>query len=112
MINSSLFSSNKDDYRYLDQFTDIKSSHWFAPAVQWAYDNKITSGKTATTFAPNENITREQLAAMLCRYAEYKGMEIANTKDISAFPVFYNKDMFEAAGITPPTAEEPWDGND
>ena len=77
---------NKDDYKYNNQFTDVKASHWFAPAVEWAYENKITSGKTATTFAPNENITREQLAAMLCRYAEYKGMEIANTKDISTFP--------------------------
>ena len=77
---------NMDDYKYNGQFTDVKSSHWFAPAVQWAYDNEITSGKTADTFAPNENITREQLAAMLYRYASYKGMEITNSKDISAFP--------------------------
>ena len=77
---------NKDDYKYNGQFTDVKSSHWFAPAVQWAYDNEITSGKTATTFAPNENITREQLAAMLYRYASYKGMEMANSKEISSFP--------------------------
>ncbi len=77
---------NKDDYKYSNTFTDVKASHWFAPAVEWAYENKITSGKTADLFAPNENITREQLAAMLCRYAEYKGMTIENTKDISSFP--------------------------
>lgn len=40
------------------------------------------------------------------------GAIYAMPKDISAFPVFYNKDMFEAAGITPPTAEDPWDWND
>ena len=73
-------------YKGTTPFTDVKSSHWFATAVEWAYETKVTSGKTDTTFAPNENITREQLAAMLYRYAEYKGMEIANEKDISAFP--------------------------
>ena len=77
---------NKDDYKYNGQFTDVKSSHWFAPAVQWAYDNEITSGKTETTFAPNENITREQLAAMLYRYASYKGMTMDNSKSITDFP--------------------------
>lgn len=77
---------NKDDYKYSNTFKDVKSSHWFAPAVEWAYRNNITSGKTLDNFAPNDNITREQLAAMLCRYAEYKGMEITNTKDISSFP--------------------------
>ncbi len=77
---------NKDDYKYRNNFTDVKSSHWFAPAVEWAYANNITSGKTATTFAPNENITREQLAAMLHRYAAYKGMEDKNSADIASFP--------------------------
>ena len=77
---------NKEDYKYNNQFTDVKSNHWFAPAVEWAYETKVTSGKTDTTFAPNENITREQLAAMLCRYAEYKGMTIENKADITEFP--------------------------
>ncbi len=77
---------NKDDYKYNDQFTDVKSNHWFAPAVQWAYQNNITSGKTADSFAPNDNITREQLAAMLHRYAAYKGMEDKNSADIATFP--------------------------
>lgn len=40
------------------------------------------------------------------------GSIYAMPKDVSAFPVFYNKDLFEAAGITAPTAEDPWDWND
>ena len=40
------------------------------------------------------------------------GAIYAMPKDISAFPVFYNKDLFEAAGITPPTQDDPWDWND
>ncbi len=75
-----------EGYKGNTPFTDVKSNHWFATAVEWAYNTGVTSGKTDTTFAPNENITREQLAAMLCRYAEYKGMTIENTKDIKDFP--------------------------
>ena len=75
-----------EEYKGTTPFTDVKSNHWFASAVEWAYETKVTSGKTDTTFAPNENITREQLAAMLCRYAEYKGMTIENKVDISSFP--------------------------
>lgn len=40
------------------------------------------------------------------------GSIYAMPKDVSAFPVFYNKDLFAAAGITAPTAEDPWDWND
>ncbi|MBR4882020.1 MAG: DUF4838 domain-containing protein, partial [Clostridia bacterium] len=75
-----------DEFRGTTPFTDVKSNHWFASAVEWAYTNGITSGKTETTFAPNENITREQLAAMLHRYAVHKGMEDKNGADVSAFP--------------------------
>ncbi|MBR6515101.1 MAG: DUF4838 domain-containing protein [Clostridia bacterium] len=75
-----------EDFKGTTPFTDVKANHWFASAVEWAYNNKITSGKTDTTFAPNENITREQLAAMLHRYAVYKGVEDSNTADIASFP--------------------------
>ncbi|MBR6515100.1 MAG: DUF4838 domain-containing protein [Clostridia bacterium] len=75
-----------EEFKGTTPFTDVKANHWFASAVEWAYNNKITSGKTDTTFAPNENITREQLAAMLHRYAAYKGMEDSNASDIASFP--------------------------
>ena len=93
---------DKADYTEGTPFTDVKASHWFAPAVEWAYKNNITSGKTADKFAPNEYITREQLASMLYRYAAYKGIEITNTKDFSSFPdaskvASYAKDSFEWA---------------
>ncbi len=75
-----------EEYKGITPFTDVKSNHWFATAVEWAYETGVTSGKTDTTFAPNENITREQLAAMLHRYADYKGMQVSNSEDISVFP--------------------------
>lgn len=41
-----------------------------------------------------------------------KGDVYALPKDVSAFPIFYNVDLFKAAGVTPPTAQDPWDWND
>ncbi len=49
-------------------FTDISSSHWAYNAVVWAYNKGVTDGVSATEFAPDANITREQLVTMLFRY--------------------------------------------
>ena len=53
-------------------FTDVVSGSWYEKAVMWASANGIVSGVSDTSFAPDANITREQLAAMLYRYAQYK----------------------------------------
>ncbi len=50
-------------------FSDIPSGVWFADAVQWAVANHVASGENATTFAPQKDITREDLAVILYRYA-------------------------------------------
>ena len=57
-------------------FTDIKATDYFYNAVLWAAENKIVSGVSETGFAPNDSITREQLAAILYRYAAYKGYDV------------------------------------
>lgn len=54
-------------------FTDIDTNDYCFDAVAWAKGNAILYGVTDTTFAPNQNVTREQLAAVLYRYAKYKG---------------------------------------
>ena len=54
-------------------FTDIDTNDYCFDAVAWAKGNVILYGVTDTTFAPNQNVTREQLAAVLYRYAKYKG---------------------------------------
>lgn len=46
-------------------FTDVAQGDWFYNAVCWAYENKIVSGTSATTYEPNAPVTREQLAKML-----------------------------------------------
>lgn len=54
-------------------FVDVKRDSWYANAVNWAYANGVVDGMTATTFAPNQNITREQMVTMLQRYASRVG---------------------------------------
>ena len=63
-------------------FSDVASSDWYAAAVQWAYASGIATGSDGT-FNPNANITREQMAAMLYRYAEYAGT-VSNAEGMSA----------------------------
>lgn len=54
-------------------FTDVNDSDWFAAAVKWAADNKIVDGMGDGTFAPNADITREQMVTILYRYAQFRG---------------------------------------
>ena len=53
-------------------FSDVKLNSYYEDAVTWAADNGIVNGTGATTFSPNANVTREQMAAILYRYAQYK----------------------------------------
>ncbi len=62
-------------------FTDVPDSQWYADAVQWAYEESVTEGTSATTFSPNANVTREQIAVFL--YAYYGRPEV--TGDLSGF---------------------------
>lgn len=50
-------------------FTDVPAGAWYAPAVQWAFENGITDGVDATHYAPNEPCTRAQMAVFLQRLA-------------------------------------------
>lgn len=58
-------------------FSDLEDQSYYEAAVCWATENQIVTGADKTTFSPNEPITREQMAAILYRYAAYKGMDTA-----------------------------------
>ena len=55
-------------------FTDVPENIWYAQAVAWAESCGVAEGVGGGRFAPDEPVTREQLAAMLCRYAAYRGL--------------------------------------
>ena len=58
-------------------FTDVDSEAYYANAVAWAKQNGIVNGVTENEFAPDNNITREQIAAIMHRYAQYKGYNVS-----------------------------------
>ena len=64
------------------RFTDVSDKSVFAPYIEWAANNGIVFGVNSTSFKPNDNITREQMAAIICRYAEYAGIKLSD--DIAA----------------------------
>lgn len=66
-------------------FMDVASGQYYANAVAWAAANGIVNGYDADTFGPDDAITREQLAAILYRYASYKGYDVTATADMSAY---------------------------
>lgn len=66
-------------------FVDVPAGQWYTDAVNWAAANQIVKGTSATTFAPNDSITREQMAAILYRYAQYKGYDVTKNADLSGY---------------------------
>ena len=58
-------------------FTDVPAEQWYTDAVIWAANNEIVNGMTATTFEPDTNITREQIAVILYRYAKASGADVS-----------------------------------
>ena len=65
-------------------FTDAGGS-WYSSAVDWAAANGIVKGYSDKVFAPNDTITREQMAAVLYRYASFKGVDVSAAKDLGGF---------------------------
>ena len=66
-------------------FTDVEAGTWYTDAVAWAAQNGIVNGVSDTEFAPGDDITREQLAVILYRYAAYQGYDVSQRADLSGF---------------------------
>ena len=66
-------------------FDDVKSEAYYATAVSWASQNGVVEGYGNRLFGPDDPITREQMAAMLFRYSGFKGYDVSQQGDISAF---------------------------
>ncbi|MBQ2603016.1 MAG: S-layer homology domain-containing protein, partial [Oscillospiraceae bacterium] len=68
-------------------FNDVPEGKWYTEAIRWASAKHIAGGYSSETFGPNDNVTREQLCAMLYRYAKTRDENItaAEDADLSAF---------------------------
>ena len=67
------------------KFKDVDADAWYAKAVTWAEENGIAKGITAERFAPNAEVTREQMVTFLHRYALKNNINSANDADLSKF---------------------------
>ena len=69
--------SGVDVSLYTDKaFSDVETGSYYAPYVQWAAENGIVLGRSATVFDPNAFITREEMAAIMYRYCDFLGMDM------------------------------------
>lgn len=69
------------------KFTDVPAGQWYSDAVAWAAANKIVNGYDETTFGPMNAVTREQMAAILFRYEQVKGLEnVTLEENLNRFP--------------------------
>ena len=66
-------------------FTDVPANMYYAPAIAWASANGVVYGISETAFSPEGKITREQMAAMMRRYASFKKLDVTATTDLSGY---------------------------
>ena len=67
-------------------FTDVEAGTWYTNAVVWVAQNGIVNGVGDDTFAPGNDLTREQLVTILYRYAEAKGYDVSASADLAGYP--------------------------
>ena len=85
MLVTILWRLAGEPYGRVSPFEDVLPGSWYAQAVSWAYDKGIVTGVTATSFQPSAPVTREQLCAILCRYAALTGKNTAASASLDAF---------------------------
>ena len=66
-------------------FSDVAKGSWYEPGVNWAATHGIVSGYPDGRFGPQDRISREQMAAVCYRYAQYKSYDVSHKADISVF---------------------------
>ncbi len=77
MLVTVLYRMEKEPQAQASPFSDIAGGSYYEKAVAWANANGIVKGVSDAEFAPDESITREQMAAMIYRYAAYKKMDLS-----------------------------------
>jgi hypothetical protein len=68
-------------------FADVKDGEWYSEAIRWAASNNIVGGKSATSFDPKGYVTREQMVAILYKYAVMQGknVDFDESQNLSAY---------------------------
>ena len=98
-------------YGVSNPFTDVKSTDYYYEAVLWAYRNNVVNGTSTTTFSPNANVTREQMAAILYRYAQHKKYNTAASSGLNGFTDHASVSGYAAASLEWAVAEKLVNGS-
>lgn len=77
MLAKVLYNVEEEQRDFPTEFSDVPNSAWYADAVNWAAANDIVKGYGKDKFGPEDLVTREQMAAILYRYARYKGYDLS-----------------------------------
>ena len=85
MIVTMLYRLENEPTAASAGFTDVAAGQWYTDAVNWAAANNIVNGYGDSQFGPTDTITREQMAAILYRYAQYKGYDVTASANLSAY---------------------------
>jgi hypothetical protein len=86
-------------------FADVLTGKYYADAVAWGAQNGVVLGYDAQTFRPKENISRQQMAAILYRYATYKGYDVSKTAELGVYPDADNISKWASGNFTWSVAE-------
>lgn len=92
-------------------FSDVQYNEYYEDAVTWAADNGIVNGTSTTTFSPNANVTREQMAAILYRYAQHKKYNTAASSGLNGFTDHASVSGYAAASLEWAVAEKLVNGS-
>ena len=77
MIVTILYRMENEPSASFNKFGDVNADEWYGAAVAWASENGIVNGVSENEFAPNDNLTREQMAAIIYRYIKFKGKDVS-----------------------------------
>ena len=92
-------------------FSDVQYNGYYEDAVTWAADNGIVNGTSTSTFSPNVNVTREQMAAILYRYAQYKKYNTAASSSLNGFTDHASVSGYATASLEWAVAEKMVNGS-
>ena len=85
MMVTALWRLENNPQAGSSSFTDVEENAYYAQAVSWAQENGIVTGISETEFSPDSVITREQMTAILYRYAAWKGEDVTASSDLSGY---------------------------
>lgn len=76
---------NKPNYMESNPFNDVLEDKWYTDGITWCAEHKIVKGYGEGIFKPDQIVTREELCAILYRYAQYKGLDVTQKAQLSSF---------------------------